>query len=214
MLYLPFVLLTPGSAWQILRGPLPVPGGLVPQTTVIGMLRQAPFHVSVAFVNDLARALPLFSAVLLAGMWALAMFRRNGTLAPAPVEQVLGLIIAAVAFRLVGDCIALSYYAMPLVVFIAIVEVWRSKLPLFAIISSLVLACWYGTGAPRHFLGPWTGAELFTLLVVTVAVGSLMTLRRIGPAGGAKASRSTHVSDLQPAALTPGRALVTSPVDR
>jgi hypothetical protein len=214
VLYLPFVLLTPGSALQIVRGPLPVPGGLVPQTTVIGMFREAPFHVSLTLVNDLARALPLLLAVVLAGLWALAMFRRNGALAPASVEQVVGLIIASVAFRLVGDCIALSYYAVPLVVLIAVVDAWRSRFPFFAIISSFVLAGWYGTHTSTHFLGPWTGALLFTLLVAAVLAGALTTLLRITPAIGAERRRRTRIAALQPTELTPSRALVSSAVDR
>jgi Glycosyltransferase family 87 len=214
VLYLPFVLLTPGSALQIVRGPLPVPGGLVPQTTVIGMFREAPFHVSLTLVNDLARALPLLLAVVVAGLWALAMFRRNGALAPASVEQVVGLIIASVAFRLVGDCIALSYYAVPLVVLIAVVDAWRSRFPFFAIISSFVLAGWYGTHTSTHFLGPWAGALLFTLLVAAVLAGALTTLLPITPAIGAEPRRRTRIAALQPTELTSSGALVSSAVDR
>jgi Glycosyltransferase family 87 len=177
VLYLPFALLAPESFWQIVRGPVPVAGGLVPQTTVIGMLREAPFHVSVASVNDMARLLPLLFVVLLAGLWALVMFRRNGAVRPIRMEQVVALIVAALAFRLIGDCIALSYYAVPLVVFIAIVCAENSRFPFFAIVSSFALALWYGTGVARHLLGPWAGAELFTLAVTTVAVGTLMILR-------------------------------------
>ncbi len=177
VLYFPFALLTPTSFWQMVRGPVPVPGGLVPQTTVTGMLRDAPFHVSDASVNDMARLVPLLLAMLLAGVWVAVMVRRNGALTPAPVEQVVGLILAAVAFRLIGDCIALSYYAVPLVVFVAVVSAGQSRFPTFAIVSSFALAFWYGTGVARHFLGPWAGAEVFTLAVTTVAAGALLTLR-------------------------------------
>jgi hypothetical protein len=175
-LYLPFAVLTPKSFFQIVRGPVPIAGGLVPQTTLIGMLREAPFHLSVASVNNIARLLPLLFAVLIAGVWAVIMVRRNGAVTPAPVDQVVGLILAAMAFRLIGDCIALSYYAAPLIVFVAIASARWSRFPSFAIVSSFALAFWYGTSMPRRMLGPWAGAAVFSLAVTTVAVGALLTL--------------------------------------
>jgi hypothetical protein len=181
VLYAPFILLTPGSVWKVLRGPIPVAGGFVPQTTIIGMLRDAPFHVPVSMVNDLARLLPLLFAILLSAAWVLAISRRYGRVGRPPLEDALGLVLACVAFRLIGDCIALSYYALPLLVLIAIVDVRRSRIPAFAIASSFALAFWYGSGLPGDLLDPWTGAGVFTLCIVAVAGGALRTLRHPPP---------------------------------
>lgn len=180
VLYAPFILLTPGVAWKVLRGPVPVAGGFVPQTTIVGMLREAPFHVPVTDVNGLARLLPLLFAAGLAAVWVLVRSRRDGTPTPVGIEDVMALVLAAVAFRLISDCIALSYYFLPLSVLIAIVDARRSRIPTFAIASSLALAFWYGGRLPGELLDPWTGALLFTLGVVAIAGSSLLTLRAGG----------------------------------
>ena len=177
VVYAPFILLKPDAAWQVFRGPLPVAGGFVPQTTIVGMLREAPFHVPLAYVNDMARLLPLLFATVVTAVWVLLISRRYGTVARLPIENVLGLLLACVAFRLISDCIALSYYALPLMVFIAVADIWRSKVPAFAIASSFVLAFWYGAGLPGDLLGPWTGAEVFTIGVFVLAGVALLTLR-------------------------------------
>ena len=160
VLYGPFIVMTPHSVWQVFRGPVPVAGGFVPQTTIVGMLREAPFHVPVADVNDVARVLPLLFATLLALLWALLMSRRGGPVTHPGIEPILGLLLICVAFRLVSDCIALSYYALPLSVLIAVIDVRRSRVPAFAIVSSFALSLWYGTGLPAPPARPWTGAEV------------------------------------------------------
>jgi hypothetical protein len=177
LVYAPFILLKPAAAWQVFRGPVPVAGGFVPQTTIVGMLREAPFHVPLAYVNDMARLLPLLFATVVTAVWVLVISRRYGTVARLPIENVLGLLLACVAFRLISDCIALSYYALPLMVLIAVADIWRSKVPAFAIASSFVLAFWYGAGLPGDLLGPWTGAEVFTVGVFVLAGVALLTLR-------------------------------------
>ncbi len=177
VVYAPFILLKPAAAWQVFRGPVPVAGGFVPQTTIVGMLREAPFHVPLAYVNDMARLLPLLFATVVTAVWVLVISRRYGTVARLPIENVLGLLLACVAFRLISDCIALSYYALPLMVLIAVADIWRSKVPAFAIASSFVLAFWYGAGLPGDLLGPWTGAEVFTVGVFVLAGVALLTLR-------------------------------------
>jgi hypothetical protein len=179
LLYAPFVLVTPRAAWQVFRGPVPVPGGFVPQTTVLGMLRKAPFHVPLGDVNALARLLPLLFAIVLAAVWIIVMSRRYGALTRPRLDDVLGLVLACVAFRLVGDCIALSYYALPLSVLTAVVAARRSKFPAFAIAASLVLALWYGAGLPGDLLDPWTGALIFTIGVAVFAGRTLLDLRTI-----------------------------------
>jgi hypothetical protein len=177
LVYAPFILLKPAAAWQVFRGPVPVAGGFVPQTTIVGMLREAPWHVPLAYVNDMARLLPLLFATVVTAVWVLVISRRYGTVARLPIENVLGLLLACVAFRLISDCIALSYYALPLMVLIAVADIWRSKVPAFAIASSFVLAFWYGAGLPGDLLGPWTGAEVFTVGVFVLAGVALLTLR-------------------------------------
>jgi hypothetical protein len=177
LVYAPFILLKPAAAWQVFRGPVHVAGGFVPQTTIVGMLREAPFHVPLAYVNDMARLLPLLFATVVTAVWVLVISRRYGTVARLPIENVLGLLLACVAFRLISDCIALSYYALPLMVLIAVADIWRSKVPAFAIASSFVLAFWYGAGLPGDLLGPWTGAEVFTVGVFVLAGVALLTLR-------------------------------------
>jgi hypothetical protein len=174
---------TPRAAWQVFRGPVPVAGGFVPQTTIVGMLREAPFHVPLAYVNDLARLLPLLFATVVTAVWVLVMSRRCGTVARLPIESVIGLLLACVAFRLISDCIALSYYALPLMVLVAVADIWRSKVPTFAIASSFGLAYWYGAGLPGALLGPWTGAEVFTVGVFVLAGVALLSLRA-GPEPG------------------------------
>ncbi len=177
-LYVPFMLISPQSAWQVLRGPIPVPGGLVPQTTLEGMLREAPLHVAIGQVNDLARFLPLLFAALLVVVWAQRASRSRLVSGQGPdLDQVVGLLLICFAFRLVGDCIALSYYALPLSVLIAIAEARRGRTPLLAIASSFTLAFWYGTHVPKHLLGPWAGAAVFTFLIAAIAGGALLIVR-------------------------------------
>ncbi len=177
VLFLPFILMIPGSAWHILTGPAPVPGGLVPQTTLVGMLRQRPFELSVAGVKLIARLLPGLVALVLAAV--LILRGRFGRLsAGLRVEQVLGLLLACLAVRLIVDCIALSYYALPVSVLIAVIDTRRSRLPVFAVASSFLLAAWYGTGLARRLLDPWTGAAVFTVCVAAIAGGALNHLHR------------------------------------
>jgi hypothetical protein len=176
VVYAPFILLTPAAAWQVLRGPIPVAGGFVPETTMVGMLREAPFHVPLTYVNDMARLLPLLFATVGTAIWVLVASRRQRAVARLPLGQVVTLLLACMAFRLIGDCIALPYYALPLMVFIAVADVWRSKVPAFAIAAGFVLAFWYGAG-PGDRLGPWAGAIVFTAGVVVVAAVGLLTLR-------------------------------------
>jgi hypothetical protein len=133
--------------------------------------------VPVSDVNDLARLLPVLFAVAVAALWGLVISRRSGTVARRGVENLLGLVLAVVAFRLIGDCIALSYYALPLSVLIAVVAARRSKVPAFAIVSSFALAFWYGAGLPGDLLDAWTGAVVFTIAVVAVAATALWALR-------------------------------------
>jgi hypothetical protein len=177
VVYAPLLVLTPRAAGQVLRGPVPVAGGFVPQTTILGMLRKAPFHVPVTDVNDLARLLPVLFAIAVAALWWLVISHRSGTVARLGVEDGLGLVLAVVAFRLIGDCIALSYYALPLSVLIAVVAARRSKVPVLAIVSSFALAFWYGASLPGDLLDPWTGAVVFTIAVIAVAATALWALR-------------------------------------
>jgi hypothetical protein len=178
--FVPFFVVGPRSAWEVLRGPLPVPGGLVPQTTVVGMMREHPFHVQVAQVDDLARALPLACAAAVAACWWLVTRRRHGALVAASLEEAIWLLVACFALRLVADCIALSYYALPLFTLLAIAEAGRERFPLYTVLSGFVLAAWYGTSFARRTLGPWQGAIVFTVLVGAVAAGAVLLIRGTG----------------------------------
>jgi Glycosyltransferase family 87 len=178
LVYLPLMLAAPHYAWKILSGPAAVAGGIVPQTTIVGMLREAPFHIPQGEVEHLGRVLPLLFAIGLAWYW----WRQHSTPNPTAkaenvrlvsFDQVLRLVLICLAFRLVADCIALSYYALPLVAFVAIVDSRRSRLPGLAIGSGLALAFWYGSGAPGFLLDPWSGALVFTAGVAAIVVGTL-----------------------------------------
>jgi len=178
--FVPFFVVAPRAAWDVLRGPVPVPGGLVPQTTVVGMLREYPFHVQVSHVDDLARALPLVCAVAVAGCWLLINRRTHGAFVPASLKEGVWLLVACFALRLVADCIALSYYALPLFTLLAIAEAGRGRFPLYTVLSGFVLAAWYGTGFARRVLDPWHAAIVFTVLVGLLAAGAFVLIRRTG----------------------------------
>ena len=96
---------------------------------------------------------------------------------PVSFDQVLRLVLICLAFRLVADCIALSYYALPLVVLVAIVDSRRSNVPVLAIGSGLALAFWYGSGAPGFILDPWIGALVFTAGIAAIVVRTLAVPR-------------------------------------
>lgn len=178
--FVPFLIVAPRTAWEVLRGPVPVPGGLVPQTTVVGMLREYPFHVQVSHVDDLARALPLVCAAAVAACWWLVTRRRHGVFVPAGLEEGIWLLVVCFALRLVADCIALSYYALPLFTLLAVAEAGKERFPLYTVLSGFVLAAWYGTGFARRALDPWHAAIVFTVLVGAVAAGAVVVIRRTG----------------------------------
>ena len=177
LVYAPFILLKPAAAWQVFRGSCPRGRRL---RTANHDRRNAPrgaLSCPFADVNDMARLLPLLFATVVTAVWVLGSPGDMERWPRLPIENVLGLLLACVAFRLISDCIALSYYALPLMVLIAVADIWRSKVPAFAIASSFVLAFWYGAGLPGDLLGPWTGAEVFTVGVFVLAGVALLTLR-------------------------------------
>ncbi len=182
LVYLPLMLAAPQYAWKILSGPAAVAGGFVPQTTIVGMLRKAPFHIPQGDVEHLGRVLPLLFAIGVAWYW----WRQHSTpgstgnrdgVRPVSFDQVLRLVLICLAFRLVADCIALSYYALPLVALVAIVDSRRSNVPVLAIGSGLALAFWYGSGAPGFILDPWIGALVFTAGIAAIVVRTLAVPR-------------------------------------
>jgi hypothetical protein len=178
LVYLPFMLARPQLAGRILGGPAAVAGGFVPQTTIVGMLRKAPFHLPQNGIEHLGRILPLLFALALAWYWHRINSARPGDEdRPVEVDQLLRVLLVCLAFRLVADCIALSYYALPLAALVAIIDARQSRVPVVAIASGWALAFWYGSGVPGFLLDPWSGAFVFTAGIAALVAWSRRTSR-------------------------------------
>ena len=209
LVYAPFILLKPAAAWQVFRGPVPVAGGFVPQTTIVGMLREAPVSCPSRVCQRLARLLPLLFATVVPAAVGLVISRRYGTVAGCAIENVLGLLLAVrglsadqrlhrlVVLRPAADGVHRRGRDP---------AVEGSGLGHRLELRPGVLV-W--PGLPGDLLDPWTGAVVFTVGVVVVAGP------RVGPAGQARAGTDVRRSGCWPTPIgVPGERSRPRRLDR